>query len=128
DTSAMSPPPPDSASPTWEDRAQVSLRIGLDEASRHLGEPAHAIEGMSPLFMGLARGRFPEGADTTRPLVRGVYLDPNGALILLDQQRIRSEPQASTATETRWRIGDVMLYLHGEGRPAILRNLARRVR
>ncbi len=128
DTSAMSPPSPASASPTLEERAQVSLRIGLDEASRQLGEPAHAIEGMSPLFMGLARGRFPEGADTTMPLVRGVYLDPNGGLILLDQQRIRSQTRAPAATGTRWPIGDIMLYLHGESRPAMLRNLARQVR
>ena len=128
DTSAMSTPSPASASPTFEERAQVSLRIGLDEASRHLGHRAHAIEGMSPLFMGLARGRFPEGADTTMPLVRGVYLDPNGGLILLDQQRIQSETPAPTATETRWRIRDVMLYLHGETRPAMLKNLARQVR
>ena len=39
-----------------EQRAQVYLRIGLDEASRQLGGPAHVIEGMSPMFMGLARG------------------------------------------------------------------------
>lgn len=127
-TQPSSVPSPASASPTLEERAQVYLRIGLDEASRQLGGPAHAIEGMSPLFMGLARGRFPEGADKTMPLVRGVYLDPNGGLILLDQQRIRSETRAPAATGTRWRIGDIMLYLHGESRPAMLRNLARQVR
>jgi hypothetical protein len=38
-----------------EERAQVYLRIGLDEASRQLGRPVHAIEGMTPLFLGLAR-------------------------------------------------------------------------
>lgn len=128
DTGATSIPSPPAASATLEERAQVPLRIGLDEASRHLGGPAHAIEGMSPLFIGLAGGRFPEGADTTRPLVRGVYLDPNGDLILLDQQRVPSESPAPTATGARWRIGDVMVYLHGDGRPAVLRNLASRVR
>jgi eukaryotic-like serine/threonine-protein kinase len=128
DSGAVSTPPPASPGSTLEEQAQVSLRIGLDEASRQLGGPAHAIEGMSPLFMGLARGRFPEGADPTMPLVRGVYLDPNGGLILLDQQRIRSGTRAPAATGTRWRIGDIMLYLHGESRPAMLRNLARQVR
>jgi len=61
-------------------------------------------------------------------VVRGVYLDANGDLILLDQQRIPPESQAPAATGTRWRIGDVMLYLHGDGRPAVLRNLVGRVR
>jgi hypothetical protein len=57
-----------------------------------------------------------------------VYLDPNGGLILLDQQRVRSEPRASTPGGNRWRIGNVMLFLHGDGQPSMLRNLAKRVR
>jgi hypothetical protein len=124
----MSPPSPAAAGTSMEERAQIDSRIGLDEATRHLGGPAHAIEGMSPLFLGLARGRFPEGADPAAPLVRGVYLDPNGGLILLDQQRVRSEPRASTPGGNRWRIGNVMLFLHGDGQPSMLRNLAKRVR
>jgi serine/threonine protein kinase len=128
DTSATPAPLPIPASTSLEERAQVGLRIGLDEASRHLGKPAHAIEGMSPVFLGLARGRFPEGADTARPVVRGVYLDPNGALILLDQQRTDSARQAPAAGGIRWTVGDITLYLHGEGRPAMLKNLAKRVR
>jgi serine/threonine protein kinase len=124
DTSGTSPEP---ASNNLAERAQVGVRIGLDEASRHLGVPPHAIEGMSPLFLGLAQGRLPDGVDPGAPLVRGVYLDPNGSLILLDQQRIQSQPMPA-ATATRWRMGDVMLYLHGDAQAAMLENLAKRVR
>jgi hypothetical protein len=127
DTSAMPPASPPSASISLEQQAQVGRRIGLDEAARRLGVPAHAIEGMSPLFLGLALGRFPDGADPATPLIRGVYLDPNGVLILLDQQRIESQPMPA-ATATRWRTGDVMLYLHGDAQPGVLENLAKRVR
>jgi hypothetical protein len=126
-TGPRSPASPPSAGSSLEERAQVGRRIGLDEAARQLGVRAHAIEGMSPLFLGLALGRFPDGADPETPLVRGVYLDPNGALILLDQQRIESQPMPA-ATATRWRTGDVMLYLHGDAQQAVLENLAKRVR
>ena len=49
----------------------------------------HVIEGMSPMFMGLALGKNSPGADPTRPVVRVVYQDSQGRLIFLDQQRIR---------------------------------------
>ncbi|HUQ16047.1 MAG TPA: protein kinase [Gemmatimonadales bacterium] len=122
------PPPEEPPPPTMEERAQVYLRIGLDEASRQLGRPIHAVEGMAPLFLGLARSRFPAYTDTARPVVRSVYIEPNGNLILLDQQRIRPEGRVPATTATSWRIGDVMLYLHGEARSEVLRNLVRRVR
>jgi hypothetical protein len=105
----------------------VYLRIGLDEASRQLGRPVHAIEGMTPLFLGLARSRFP-GYTAAGPAVRAVYMGPNGSLILLDQQRMRPGRGAPVPTTTRWRIGDVMLYLHGEVQPRVLSSLAKRVR
>ena len=122
------PPPEEPPSPTMEERAQVYLRIGLDEASRQLGRPVHAVEGMTPLFLGLARSRFPAYTDTARTVVRSVYIEPNGNLILLDQQRIRPGGRGPATTATGWRIGDVMLYLHGEARSEVLRNLVRRVR
>jgi anti-sigma factor RsiW len=50
---------------TPEQRARTYLRIGLDEASKQLGGPVHVIEGMSPLFMGLALGKTSPGADAT---------------------------------------------------------------
>lgn len=122
------PPPPTFLAP--QDRARVHHRIGLDEARELLGGPPHAIEGMSPLLMGLAGDAFPDGADRSRPLVRGVYLDPNGALILLDQQRIEegTDTSADSGATIRWAIGDVMLFLHGESGTAVLRNIAKRVR
>jgi hypothetical protein len=110
-----------------EERAQVYLRIGLDEASRLLGRPVHVIEGMTPSFLGLARSRFP-GYTAAGPAVRVVYIGPNGSLILLDQQRMRPGRREPAPSATRWRIGDVMLYLHGEAPPRVLRNFARRVR
>jgi serine/threonine protein kinase len=133
---AVAPEPPDSspaadtatAALTLEEQAAVDRRIGLDEAARHLGGPAHAIEGMSPQFLGVARARFPEGADTAWPLVRGVYVDPNGALILLDQQRLAPGAPNPPGAGTRRRVGDVMLFLHGDARPEVLENLAERVR
>ena len=128
DTGAISLPPPPAAFLTIEERAQVDHRIGLDEARQVLGGPAHAIEGMSLVFVGIARGRFPEGADTTRALVRAVYLDPNGALILLDQQRVGTEPPAADLPGIRFAIGKVMLYLQGENGTATLANLVKRVR
>jgi serine/threonine protein kinase len=128
ETGMVTPTPPEEAPPTLETRAEVYLRIGLDEASRQLGRRVHAIEGMSPLFLGLARSRFPAPTDTTRPVVRAVYIAPNGRLILLDQQRIRPGQKMPAATATSWRIGDVMLHLHGEAQPMALNSFARRVR
>jgi serine/threonine protein kinase len=127
DTSAAAPPAA-STGLGLEERAGLGQRIGLDEAAKHLGGPVHAIEGMSPLFIGLAGERFPAGADTTRPLIRSVYLDPTGALVLLDQQRTPSGSRPSSGGGVRLAIGDVTLHLHGESGPAMLGNLAKRVR
>ena len=111
-----------------EERSQIDHRIGLDEARQLLGGPAHAIEGMSPVLLGLARSRYPDGADTGRPLVRSAYLAPNGELILLDQQQLAPGSQPADVPGTRWVIGDVIVFLHGEAGPAVLANLAKRVR
>jgi Protein kinase domain len=116
------------APPTLEERARVYLRIGLDEASRQLGGPVHAIEGMSPMFIGLAQGQLSAGGDTSQPMVRAAYLDPNGRLILLDQQRIRPGQSVPATTLDRWAIGNVMVSLHGEASPKTISNLRARVR
>lgn len=124
---AATPPPP--APRTAEQRAQTYLRIGLDEASKQLGRPVHVIEGMSPLFMGLALGKVSPGADATRPVVRVVYQDSQGRLILLDQQRIRpGQPTSAPGAEPHWSAGEVSLHLSGEVSPDVLRNLRSRVR
>ncbi len=123
---AAAPPPP--APRTPEQRAQVYLRIGLDEAATQLGRPVHAIEAMTPEFIGLTPGRLVPGADPNRPVVRVVYLD-RGRMILLDQQRLRTgQAPGAAAGNLRWAQGDVMLYLHGDAGPDVLRNLQRRVR
>lgn len=122
---AAEPPP---APRTLEQRAQVYLRIGLDEAVTQLGRPVHVIEAMSPEFIGLTPGRLVPGADPNRPVVRVVYQD-RGRMILLDQQRLRTgQAPGAAAGNLRWTQGDVMLYLHGEPGPEVLRNLQRRVR
>jgi anti-sigma factor RsiW len=123
-TPAAVPPP---APPTIEQRAGIYLRIGLDEASRQLGGPAHVIEGMSAAFMGLAPGGVDPGADSTRPLVRVVYQDPQGRLILLDQQRLRAG-QAPPQGPLAWVAGEVALWLRGEAPADALRALRSRVR
>lgn len=113
---------------TLEQRAQVYLRIGLDEAVTQLGRPVHVIEAMTPEFIGLTPGRLVAGADPNRPVVRVVYLE-RGRMILLDQQRLRTGQGPGAASgNLRWTQGDVMLYLHGEPGPDVLRNLQRRVR
>jgi anti-sigma factor RsiW len=124
--SAVEPPPPPPK--TLEQRAQVYLRIGLDEAVTQLGRPVHVIEAMTPEFVGLTPGRGVPGADPTRPVVRVVYVE-RGRMILLDQQRLRTgQAPGAAAGSLRWTQGDVMLYLHGEPGPDVLRNLQRRVR
>jgi hypothetical protein len=114
---------------TLEQRAQIYLRVGLDEAARQLGGPVHVIEGMTPQFIGLTRGQLVAGADPARPVVRVVYLDSRGRMILLDQQRTRAGQTAAVASgNLRWVTGDVMLYLRGEPSPDVLRSLQTRVR
>jgi anti-sigma factor RsiW len=115
---------------TPEQRAQIYMRIGLDEAVKQLGGPVHVIEGMTPELIGLTNGRVVPGADQARPVVRVVYLDTRGRMILLDQQRLRPGQAAPGATEgnLRWAVGDVLLYLRGEPGPDVLRSLQRRVR
>jgi hypothetical protein len=107
----------------------VYLRIGLDEGVRQLGRPVHVIEAMSPEFIGLTQGRNVPGAEAGRPVVRVVYVDARGRMILLDQQRMQTGRSPGAAAGTlRWMLGDVMLYLHGEPPVDVLRNLQRRVR
>jgi hypothetical protein len=114
---------------TLEQRAQIYLRIGLDEAVKHLGGPVHVIEGMTPELIGLTRTQLIPGSSSSRPVVRVVYLDTRGRLILLDQQRMVGDQAASSpAGSLRWSIGDVMLYLRGEPSPEVLRSLQARVR
>jgi len=114
---------------TPEQRAQIYLRIGLDEAAKQLGRPVHVIEGMSPLFMGLAFGRNSPGADATRPVVRVVYQDSQGRLILLDQQRLRpGQSTSSPGNEPHWTTGEIALHLSGDVGPDVLRNWRARVR
>jgi hypothetical protein len=134
-TAALPPPNPEpavAAAPaprTLEQKSQTYLRIGLDEASRQLGRPMHVIEAMSPEFIGLARGGLVPGADPNRPVVRVVYRDTRGRMILLDQQRLRTgQAPGGASGNLRWILGDVMLYLHGEPGNEVLRSLQRRVR
>jgi len=122
------PAPTPPAPPTTEQRAQVYLRIGLDEASRQLGGPAHVIEGLSPLFMGLVQGSAVAGADATRPVVRVVYQDTQGRLIMLDQQRLRAGQAAPPSSPLAWTLGDTAMWLRGEAGADVLRTYRPRVR
>jgi hypothetical protein len=114
---------------TPEQRAEIYLRIGLDEAAKQLGRPVHVIEGRSALFMGLALGKASPGADASRPVVRVVYQDSQGRLILLDQQRIRpGQPTSAQGTGPHWIVGEIALHLSGEVSPDVLQTLRARVR
>ena len=119
---------PVSRPPTLEQRSQVYLRIGLDEAVRQLGGPVHVIEGMTPEFIGLTRSQIIPGTNSNRPVVRVVYTDARGRLILLDQQRTDAPAAPSASGSLRWTIGDVMLYLRGDVSTDVLRGLQARVR
>jgi hypothetical protein len=121
-------PAPAPTPPTLEQRARIYLRIGLDEASRQLGGPTHVIEGLSPLFMGLVQGTAVPGADDRRAVVRVVYQDSQGRLILLDQQRLRSGQPVPQATALSWTIGSTAMWLNGEAPPEVLRTYRPRVR
>ena len=125
-------PPPTAAPPqrTLEQRADTYMRIGLDEAARQLGGPVHVIEGLSPLFMGLAQGRTSPGADPSRPVVRVVYQDAQGRLILLDQQRLRpgQDTTPPAGGQPHWTMGEILVHLQGEIGPDVLRTMRARVR
>lgn len=133
---AEAPPPPPQP-PTLEQRAQITSRIGLDEASRLLGGPLHAIDAAdyTRQFVGIVSGASVPGADPTRPVVRAVYVDRSGRVLYLDQQRVRPGQAQDLPTaapeggsDHRWVVGGTLLRLHGERSPAALDTLARRVR
>lgn len=121
--------------PTLDQRARVANRIGLDEASRQLGGPLHAIDGMTRQLVGVVSPQLVPGTDTTRAVVRAVYVDRGGRLIFLDQQRVRpgqadlpSTPQARRNGELRWMAGQVLIVLQGDLPTDSLRFIARHVR
>jgi hypothetical protein len=123
------------ATPTIDQQARLSRRIGLDEAAQQLGGPLHAIDGMSRQLVGLVSPQLVSGADSTRPVVRAVYVDRSGRTLYLDQQRVRPgqldlpfTPQAGPNGQLSWMSGSVLLVLQGDLPPDSLRALARRVR
>lgn len=119
--------------PPLEQQAQIAFRLGLDEAQRMLGGiPVHAIEGLQPELVGAVQGHLVPGADATAYVVRVVYLDDDGRMILLDQQRLSAEARASGAgrdtTPPFWVKGDVRLRLTGQVPRETIADLAARVR
>ncbi len=131
DTVTSTPPAP--KPPSLDEQLGLERRIGLDEAEKMLGEPVHVIDGMRALAVGAVDGSAVPGADPTRPVVRVGYISQSGALVMLDQQRVRTlvgqprEPGAGPAGP-RLMIGDVLLYVHGRAPAEELRDLADRVR
>jgi hypothetical protein len=132
-SAAPSPAPP--PVPTIDQRARISNRIGLDDAARQLGGPLHAIDGMSRLLVGVVSPQLVPGTDTTRAVVRAVYVDRSGRLIFLDQQRVRAgqtelpyTPTSGRNGELRWMSGQVLLVLQSDVATDSLRFLWRRVR
>ncbi len=118
---AASPPP----APTLDSEAQITTRIGLDDAKRALGTPLHAIDGLRPRLVGLIPGRLVPGADPSRDVVRAVYLDRNGQAFYLDQQRVGPNGPRRGGGIIK---GDVQLFLNGNVPPDSARALEQRLR
>jgi hypothetical protein len=112
--------------------AQLSSRIGLDEAKEQLGGNLHVIEGLRPEMVGLVPGRLVAGADPSRPVVRVVYLGADGQAFFLDPQRVGDAVLSARAALSQapggWMAGNVQLRLHGELSQDSLNGLARRVK
>jgi anti-sigma factor RsiW len=111
--------------PTLDVQAQITSRIGLDDAKRELGTPLHAIEGLRPRLVGLVPGRLVPGADPSRNVVRAVYLDANGQPFYLDQQRVGASGPRRAGGIVK---GDVQLFLNGNVPPDSAQSLAQRLR
>jgi hypothetical protein len=78
--------------------------------------------------MGLAQGVVVPGADATRPVVRVVYQDSQGRLIMLDQQRLRPGQPVPQGSPLGWVLGETAIWLHGEVGPDALGTYRPRVR
>jgi hypothetical protein len=111
--------------PTLDVQAQITTRIGLDDAKRALGTSLHAIDGLRPRLVGLVPGRLVPGADPSRDVVRAVYLDRNGQAFYLDQQRIGPNGPRRAGGIVK---GDVQLFLNGNVPPDSARALEQRLR
>jgi hypothetical protein len=111
--------------PTLDVQAQITTRIGLDDAKRTLGTSLHAIDGLRPRLVGLVPGRLVPGADPTREVVRAVYLDQNGQPFYLDQQRVGPSGPRRAGGIVK---GDVQLFLNGNVPPDSARALEQRLR
>lgn len=118
---ATSPPP----APTLDVQAQITTRIGLDDAKQALGAPLHAIDGLRPRLVGLVPGRLVPGADPSRDVVRAVYLDRNGQAFYLDQQRVGPGGPRRAGGIIK---GEVQLFLNGNVPADSARALEQRLR
>ena len=127
-----STPAPRRAALSLEQQAQISMRIGLDEAQRLLGSPMHVIDGLQPEFVGLVPGRLVRGANPSDYVVRVVYLDEQRRMVFLDQQRLdltgRQMGMQRDTVPPEWVKGDVRLSLSGNISADAARALAQRVR
>ena len=117
--------PPPTGPPTLDVQAQITTRIGLDDAKRALGTSLHAIDGLRPRLVGLVPGRLVPGADPSRDVVRAVYLDRNGQAFYLDQQRVGPNGPRRAGGIVK---GDVQLFLNGNVPPDSARALEQRLR
>jgi len=119
-------------SESLEQRAQITMRIGLDEAQRLLGGPMHVIDGLRHEFVGLVPGRLMRGANPNNYAVRVVYLDEAGRPFFLDQQRLDTTDRQLGAQRDsippEWVRGDVRLAISGALSTEAAAGVAARVR
>ena len=113
--------------------------ISVREAIERLGGPLQLIHGLLPDHIEVADASAVPGALPGSEVLRVVYREPNGRVLLLDQQRIPPAYRSGLATDTLidsepggnslalWVSGDTRLMLSGRMNPETLRVFVRRV-
>ena len=113
--------------------------ISVGEAIERLGGPLQLIHGLLPDHIEVADASAVPGALPGSEVLRVVYREPNGRVLLLDQQRIPPAYRSGLATDTLidsqpggnsialWVSGDTRLMLSGRMDPETLRVFVRRV-
>jgi hypothetical protein len=113
--------------------------ITVREAIERMGVPLQLIHGLLPDHIEVADASAVPGALPGSAVLRVVYREPNGRVLLLDQQRIPPAYRSALATDilidsepggnsiALWVSGDTRLTLSGRMDPEILRVFVNRV-
>jgi hypothetical protein len=69
--------------------------VSFEEAITRLSGSIRLIDGLQPLRVEVGSGRLVPGSDPDRDVIRVVYADPRGRLLVLDQQPGQVRPDAA---------------------------------